>query len=134
MHIDGQCHCGHVTYEAEIDPGEVSICHCTDCQRLTGSALRVTASTLASQFRLTGNAPKRYEKRGDNGALRLQFFCGECGSPIYTTGAGRDAEIVGIRWGSINQRNALRPEGQIWCRSAVGWLGDITRLPGRDGD
>ena len=44
MRIDGQCHCGFVTYEAEIDPEDVSICHCTDCQRLTGSPYRVTAS------------------------------------------------------------------------------------------
>ncbi|HEY2210468.1 MAG TPA: GFA family protein, partial [Bradyrhizobium sp.] len=32
MNIDGQCHCGLVTYQADIDPGQVSICHCTDCQ------------------------------------------------------------------------------------------------------
>ncbi len=32
MRIDGQCHCGHVSYEAEIDPDRVSICHCTNCQ------------------------------------------------------------------------------------------------------
>jgi hypothetical protein len=42
MHIDGQCHCGRVTYQAEIDPERVSICHCTDCQALTGSPYRVT--------------------------------------------------------------------------------------------
>jgi hypothetical protein len=42
MHIDGQCHCGRVAYQAEIDPERVSICHCTDCQTLTGSPYRVT--------------------------------------------------------------------------------------------
>jgi hypothetical protein len=42
MRIDGQCHCGAVTYQAEIDPEWVSICHCTDCQTLTGSPYRVT--------------------------------------------------------------------------------------------
>lgn len=55
MHIDGQCHCGHVRYEAEIDPSRVSICHCTDCQRLTGSAFRVTAITPTANVRLTAN-------------------------------------------------------------------------------
>lgn len=134
MQINGQCHCGTVTYEAEIEPDEVGICHCTDCQRLTGTAFRVTISTPVRQFRLTGKMPKRYEKRADNGAVRLQFFCGDCGSPIYTTGVGHDAEIVGIRWGSINQHAELKPKHRIWCRSAVGWLDEITSLPGRDGD
>ncbi|WP_208021386.1 GFA family protein [Paracoccus versutus] len=44
MKVDGRCHCGHATYQAEIDPGRVSICHCTDCQQLAGSAFRVTAT------------------------------------------------------------------------------------------
>ena len=134
MRIDGQCHCGTVTYEADVEPGNVGICHCTDCQHLTGWAFRVTVSTAASQFQLTGKPTKRYEKRADNGARRFQFFCGDCGSPIYTTGEGKDAETVGIRWGSINQRNTLTPKHQIWCRSAVNWLDDIPTLPGTPGD
>ena len=36
MHIEGGCHCGYITYEAEVDPDAVRICHCTDCQTLTG--------------------------------------------------------------------------------------------------
>jgi hypothetical protein len=44
MNIDGQCHCGHVTYQADIDPEKVSICHCTDCQALTGSPYRSRSS------------------------------------------------------------------------------------------
>ena len=33
MKIDGGCHCGAITYEAEVDPEKTSICHCTDCQQ-----------------------------------------------------------------------------------------------------
>ena len=134
MQIVGQCHCGHVAYEAEIDPGQVSICHCTDCQQLTGSAFRVTVITAAENVRLTGHAPKLYRKRGDNGRPRLQYFCGECGSPLFTTGEGEDAAIWGIRLGSIAQRRDLVPRRQLWCRSALPWLGDIADLPGRDAD
>ena len=39
MKIDGRCHCGCITYEAEIDPDKVMICHCTDCQTLSGSRI-----------------------------------------------------------------------------------------------
>jgi hypothetical protein len=41
MKIDGACHCGRISYEAEIDPDDVTICHCTDCQTLSGSAFRI---------------------------------------------------------------------------------------------
>ena len=60
MHIDGQCHCGQVTYEADVDPQAVSICHCTDCQALTGSPYRVTVLCAGADIRLTGGAPKVY--------------------------------------------------------------------------
>lgn len=131
MHIDGQCHCGFVTYAAELDPEDVSICHCTDCQRLTGSAYRVTAGTPRASFRLTGGEPKLYVKVAENGRKRLQFFCPHCGSPVYTTGTDEDAEEIGIRVGTINQRQELAPRSQIWCSSALPWVGDIGDLPGR---
>jgi hypothetical protein len=134
MKIDGRCHCGHVAYEAEIDPDRVSICHCTDCQQLTGSAFRVTVLTARDNVRLTAHSPKIYDKRGDNGRVRHQHFCGECGSPLFTSGDGEDAETWGIRLGSITQRRELSPKRQIWCRSALPWLGTIAALPARDGD
>ena len=134
MRIDGQCHCGHVRYEAEIDPERVSICHCTDCQTLTGSAYRVTVLTGRGNIHQTGQAPKVYVKTGDNGGKRLQYFCPACGSPVFTTGEGRDGETWGIRWGSIRQRRHLVPRRQIWCRSALPWIDKVAGLPGRETD
>ncbi|WP_428427101.1 GFA family protein [Pararhizobium sp.] len=134
MKIDGQCHCGFVRYEAEIDPKSVSICHCTDCQRLTGAAYRVSATALREAFRLTGGEPKTYVKFGDNGLKSIQFFCPNCGSPCYRTGEGEEAAEIGIRLGTINQRRDLAPGHQIWCSSALPWVDDIGRLPGRERD
>jgi hypothetical protein len=134
MRIDGQCHCGAVRYEAEIDPERVSICHCTDCQMLTGSAFRVTVLTARDSIRLTGDEPKVYVKTGENGRKRLQYFCPHCGSPLFTTGEGADADIWGIRWGSIRQRRELAPKRQIWCRSTAPWLDRLGELPSRETD
>jgi hypothetical protein len=129
MKIDGQCHCGEVRFEAEIDPAHVSICHCTDCQTLTGSPFRVSVPTPRANIRLAGAPPKIYAKLGDSGRKRLQYFCPQCGTPLFATGEGEDAEVWGIRWGSIRQRRELAPQRQIWCRSAVPWFETIRRLP-----
>lgn len=134
MKIDGRCHCGLVTFEAEIDPEQVSICHCTDCQTLTGSPYRVTVLCSREQIRLTGNTPRIYTKVGDNGGKRPQHFCPDCGSPLFTSGEDDGPLDWGIRWGSIRQRDKLKPRRQIWCRSAAPWINDLAKLPGRSGD
>jgi hypothetical protein len=131
MHVDGRCHCGLVTYEAEIDPQAVSVCHCTDYQSLTGSPYRVTVICTGEQIRMTGKPPKIYAKTGDNRRTRFQHFCTECGSPLFTSGEGNEADDWGIRWGSIRQRDRLKPARQIWCRSAVAWINEVAGLPGR---
>jgi len=54
MKIDGHCHCGAITFEAEVDPNALTICHCTDCQTLTGSAFRINIPARAEHFVLRG--------------------------------------------------------------------------------
>ena len=62
LEVDGSCHCGQITYSARVDPSSVSICHCTDCQALTGSAFRVTVSARREDVFLTAGEPAVYIK------------------------------------------------------------------------
>ncbi len=134
MQVDGRCHCGRVTFEAEIDPQAVAICHCTDCQALSGSPFRVTVICSGGQIRTTGQAPRIYARTGNNGRVRYQHFCGDCGSPLFTSGEGEHTDDWGIRWGVIRQRASLQPSRQIWCRSAMPWIGEVAGLPGHPMD
>lgn len=131
MDIDGACHCGFISYRATINPQCMSICHCADCQMLTGSPYRVSVLTAADMIVMTGAAPKIYSKRGDNGRNRLQHFCGECGSPMFASGEEADENEWAIRWGSIRQRTELSPRRQIWCRSSAPWIHKLAELPAR---
>ena len=122
MEIDGQCHCGRVTYRADIDPAKVSICHCTDCQKLTGTAFRVTVPVAEDQFEITKGTPKVFIKTAESGAKRAQAFCPECGSHLYATSVGDGPKVYGLRTGTARQREQLVPRKQIWHRSALPWL------------
>jgi hypothetical protein len=132
MKIDGACHCGRIRYEAEIDPSTVVICHCTDCQTLSGSAFRTVVATTLGSFRLVSGRPKRYVKHGDNGNEREQTFCGHCGTPIYSAPPGTKPKIVGLRVGTIRQRSQLEPRDQYWYRSAQSWLPKLPSIPHTD--
>ena len=128
MKITGSCHCRAVAYEAEIDGDGVVICHCTDCQKLTGTAYRVSVATTREQLVVLRGAPAIYVKTADSGARRAQAFCRDCGSPLFTYDADHPRE-VGLRVGCIDQRRTLRPAKQIWYDSALPWAMDIRALP-----
>ena len=101
---------------------------------LTGSPYRSLVPALEGTFKLTSGSPKNYLRIADDGVERAQTFCPECGTPIYGAPAN-DVELkcVGIRVGSIKQKHQLTPNKQIWCRSALSWVQDLSDLPESDG-
>jgi hypothetical protein len=128
MRIDGSCHCGNIQFEADIDPAAVSVCHCADCQQLTGAAYRVNVRVKKQYLKLTGDV-KHYVKTAESGNKRRQGFCPECGTPIYSTTDDADPQEFGLRVGTIRQRAQLPPQRQGWCRSAMPWAMNIEALP-----
>ena len=130
MHINGGCHCGKITYEAQIDPNAVGICHCTDCQTLSGTASRTVVSTKKEDLKMLSGEPRVYIKTAESGNKRAQAFCSDCGTPLWAT-TPTDQQVFGLRVGAIKERDQLIPKRQVWGRSAQGWLSQlasITRL------
>lgn len=125
MKIDGACHCGFITFEAEIDPDKVLVCHCTDCQTLSGSAYRTVVHTPETSFRLLSGEPKIYVKTAESGNKRELNFCPDCGTPIYATSVEGPPRTLGIRVGAVRQRAELPPKSQYYRRSALDWVMDL---------
>lgn len=133
MKVTGSCHCGEITYEAEIDPELVGICHCDDCQVLTGSAYRVSVPALAEQFHLLTGAPKAYVKTADSGNRRRHSFCPTCGTPVCASADRDDPPSYSLRVGCLSQKAALPPKRRIWCKSALPWSSNLNDIPGIEG-
>jgi hypothetical protein len=131
MKVDGHCHCEAIRYEAQIDPDKVSICHCADCQTLTGSVYRISVPVAAADFTLLCGNPKIYVKTAASGNKRAQAFCGVCGAPIYAADA-ENPRSYALRVGTLTQRAQLPARLQIWCQSALPWIADIRAIPQRD--
>jgi hypothetical protein len=127
MKIEGSCHCGRIGYQAEVDPNTVAICHCTDCQTLTGSAYRAIIPAPSESFVLLRGEPKIYIKTADSGTKRAHGFCPDCGTPIYAAAISAPSSYS-LRIGAIKQRAELRPKRQIWCRSALPWSMDLSGI------
>ncbi|MEQ1498534.1 MAG: GFA family protein [Novosphingobium sp.] len=128
MKIDGQCHCGEIAWEAEIDPARIVICHCTDCQVMGGGAFLWGVPVPLDQLTFLRGTPKAYRKQGTTGAWRRLHFCATCSTPLYGT---EDAapQTASLRLGSCNQAREFTPALQLWHRSALDWVDQLGAVP-----
>ena len=129
MKIDGRCHCGDVTFEADVDPETTSICHCTDCQTMSGGPLRAVVTARLGTFVLKSGKPTEYRKTADSGNVRVLAFCPRCGSALYSTSIGDGPKVYNVRVGALSQRNQLIPHRQIFVRSQQGWVNNLGAMP-----
>ncbi len=129
MMVHGACHCGAIAYEAEVDPARAVVCHCIDCQTLSGAAIRASVPVRLEDFRLLRGAPKTYVKTAESGNRRAQVFCGDCGTPLYSADAV-GARTYTLRIGPLAERAQLPPQRQIWCEAALPWTRDLLKVPG----
>jgi hypothetical protein len=128
MQIEGSCHCGAISFTAQVDPERVMVCHCSDCQVMSGSPFRAVVPAPVDGFVLRGD-PRRYIKTADSGNRRVQAFCADCGTPLFATAPENATQVI-IRTGCVKQKAQLVPKAQIWQRSALPWIGSVPDLPG----
>jgi hypothetical protein len=132
MKVEGACHCGRIAFEAEVDQDGIGLCHCIDCQTLSGSPYRSVIGAKPGTFRLLRREPKTYIKVAESGARRLHAFCPDCGSPVYSTSAENPANYT-LRVGTLDQRYELRPRRQIWAKRRLPWCEDLSVIPSIEG-
>lgn len=123
----GGCHCGALRYRLSAPPLMIYNCHCTNCQKITGSAFTTAATVPEAALAFTKGAPKRVEWRADSGAVRYGLFCGDCGGRIVN-GAVPSIGMFSLRTGTLDDTGWVEPVGDIWTKSAQAWVrfGPIT--------
>ena len=118
--LKGSCLCGAVRFSIDVPVKELRACHCRNCQKASGAGGSVNAVLPASAFRIKQGSPKRYSARADSGRLLHRYFCGDCGSPVYSQ---RDAapETVVVRAGLLDDAPDMKIAANIWTASARPW-------------
>lgn len=117
--LTGRCLCGEVRFEVSEPPVSASYCHCTRCQRRTGTAASANARVEPGTFRLvSGEEHLRSWTPPDNGFVKV--FCGTCGSALWSE-APDDPERRGIRLGTFDEDPGVRPAYRQFLASAAAW-------------
>jgi hypothetical protein len=128
MLVEGQCHCGAIRFEADLNPKWVVICHCTDCQTFSGGPFRTSVLVPSENFRLLEGTPRQYEKTAESGTTRVLHFCDQCGTHVWGSAPGDASPAYSVRVGTLKQRAELPPVAQAWCRSRLPWVDRLSDL------
>jgi len=115
--ISGSCLCGNVSYAGDAEIKMVINCHCTDCQQATG-AVHATMLFVAEDEVEVKGSPKEFQHPADSGNTLSKIFCGDCGSQMMGKNTGR-VGLVGLRAGTVHQKELITPGANIFCESAV---------------
>jgi hypothetical protein len=118
--LTGGCLCGAIRYSVDVPIAELRACHCTHCQKASGAAGSVNAVIPSAALRITRGRAKRYDALADSGRTLYRFFCGNCGSPLYSQRATAPETAV-LRAGTLDEAGEMRITTNIWTRSARPW-------------
>src|SRR5437763_13628775 len=102
----GGCGCGAVRFEVTEPLAGALYCHCTRCQRRTGTAAGASASPTPGSFRIVQGEDRLRAWKPDDGWEK--WFCGECGSALFSRGPG-NPDRIGVRLGAVEGGPGGRP-------------------------
>jgi hypothetical protein len=120
--LDGSCLCGKVTYACEEEPLASAICHCTECQKQSGTAFSMIVVAPRNALTIEGESLGSVMTVGtDSGNKTERRFCRECGSPIVSLSEG-SPELAFIKAGTLDDKSWFEPQMHVWCDSAQPWV------------
>jgi hypothetical protein len=120
----GGCNCRALRYSIIQPPLGVYVCHCTDCQSLSGAAFAIGVVIPAGAFILTGS-PRLVQRILGSGAITHRWICPECG--VWICG-GSKLDVVApgekrvVRGGTFDDTSWIKPTTHYWTCSAQSWI------------
>ncbi|MGB5744654.1 MAG: GFA family protein [Sedimenticolaceae bacterium] len=120
--ISGGCLCGAIRYRAETEPVMVAVCHCTTCQKNSGSAFSTNIALPVEAVEFTGDTPASYEERASADSPPFyRAFCSRCGSPVSGRGDAYPG-IIFVKAGTLDDPSWVSPSVHIWCTEKQPWV------------
>jgi hypothetical protein len=119
--LTGGCLCGAVRYI--LKPGfrmKPYACHCTDCQKRTGSAFSSHMMVMEKDLEIIGELDEGFFVQ-PSGAKSTILGCAKCRSRIYAKNDERP-DLASLRWGTLDNSKDMSPQAHFWVSSKQPWI------------
>lgn len=117
--MEGGCQCGKVRYRIDGEPLNLAICHCTECQRQSGSAFGMSLAVKSEDFRLLSGDLQRFTTLCDSGRTKDCTFCPACGTRIHHQVVNG---VLSVKAGTLDDTSWLSPSAHYWTKRKQPWV------------
>ncbi len=124
------CACGQLEVRCTGEPVRLSVCHCLDCQRRTGSVFGTQARYPRAHVSVDKGATKAFTRTADSGNTVTMHFCPDCGSTVYWELSGFP-DVIAIAVGAFADPSFPAPKVSVYERNRHPWL-DALDAPGME--
>ena len=114
------CRCGQLKATVTGDPFRVSVCHCLNCQKRSGSAFAAQARWPTENLSVAGQS-KTWTQTGDSGSSATFHFCPDCGSTVYYSGGGY-SDAIAVALGAFDDPYFLKPQISVFENRKHDWV------------
>lgn len=120
--MNGQCTCGACRFRVTARPVVVHACHCTWCQRETGSAFAMNAVVETTAITLLAGEPVETRLPSASGKGQLVLRCGACGVTLWSHYSGSGRAMAFVRVGVLEPGHGLEPDVHIFTATRQPWV------------
>lgn len=117
--VSGGCLCGAIRFEASAEPALQILCHCTDCQTVSGAAAYAAYVVPLDTLRVTQGEPAHYEVTADSGRTNARHFCPACGTRVWAVLA--ELGMASVNGLALDDRSHFQPTANHRPDSAPNW-------------
>lgn len=117
----GTCQCQACQYEVNAQPFVCYTCHCRECQYLSSSAFNTCAQFPAECVQISAGEPKVRNRVADSGNVLSTWFCGVCGSALFSQNSARP-RIRTVYVGTLSILRDIEVDAHIWVSRKLPWV------------
>ena len=119
--ITGGCLCGNIRYTVSQPIEKIIACHCKNCQKASGAGVTHNIALPTASVTITKGKPKVFADTAASGRILNRYFCGDCGSPVYSQRETMP-EMMVLKAGTLDAPGDFKIAMNIWTDSARPWI------------
>ncbi|THX47938.1 hypothetical protein D6D06_09371 [Aureobasidium pullulans] len=126
----GSCFCKKIQLELSGEPHAIALCHCTDCRKISGSVYTLNFIVSTADLKISGSSPAENPKTSDSGKQYVNYFCKDCGSPLYGGAVDESGQLqtAVVRAGCFDDLEVLKgkkPSVEIYTEQRMEWISPV---------